>query len=47
MKPFPYKTANRAQQRNKTVKYFASAEHRRKGGWYLALDAGNCAMKNA
>ena len=27
--------------------FFASAEHRREGGWYLALDVGNGTMKNA
>ena len=48
MKPFPCKTVNRAQK-NKTgkLKYFASAEHRREGGWFLALDAENGTMKNA
>ena len=29
------------------MKYFASAEHRREGGWFLALDAENGTMKNA
>ena len=29
------------------LKYFASAEHRKEGGWYLALDAGDGTTKNA
>jgi len=29
-----------------TAEYFASAKHRREGGWYLALDAGNGTAKN-
>ena len=44
MKSFPCKTVNRPQQKNKMV---ASAKHKREGGWYLALDAGNGTMKNA
>ena len=49
MKPFPFKTVNRAQRRNKMgkIEIFASAEHRREEGWYLTMDAGNGTRKNA
>ena len=48
MKPFPCMQdckQNTAEEQN--GKYFASAEHRREGGWYLALDTGNGTTKNA
>ena len=36
---------NTAEEKN--GQNFASDEHRREGGWYLALDVGNGIMKNA
>ena len=47
-KPFPCKTVNRTQQKNKTGKIEIFCKCRtQEGGSYLALDVGNGIIKNA